>query len=475
MDNAVPRPIQLPLPTAARQIRLMSRIGLAFSMGVAGVLACQPHAGATLPLGSTDFFAVTSASSLLRSPESVTGSKFSSDVLALPSFTTTQLPIQLEPNAQPLSQSNSLGSEMARLRDRTVVEADVSMAENQGVVNEAAASSLQLGGLPKASAEDLSALAPSTSSQITRKGASMQPELSKIIASLPTLNDKAHRSLAIAPTTKIATTDLAALGPLVRVDSAKLHSLTEAVSSSPEASVPQTAELPGSSPAEAEPSVPLAQGPETNERMLVAQSTSATESEEQPDITGAVAVIPAPQSVVNRAPNSDFQVPIAKRAVFPQLPSMELPPLASADTYLPSGLGGGRENPATSSRLRFISPARGVLTSGYGQRWGRMHRGIDIAGPVGTTIMASAPGVVATAGWSSGGYGNLVEIRHPDGTLTLYAHNSRIVTRTGQQVQQGQKIAEMGSTGRSTGPHVHFEVHPTGRGAVNPMIYLSRG
>lgn len=122
----------------------------------------------------------------------------------------------------------------------------------------------------------------------------------------------------------------------------------------------------------------------------------------------------------------------------------------------------------------YIWPAKGVLTSGYGWRWGRMHKGIDIAAPVGTPVVASAPGVIVTAGWNSGGYGNLVEIQHPDGSLTLYAHNNRILVRRGQEVEQGQQIAEMGSTGHSTGPHTHFELHPSGRGAVNPIALLPR-
>ena len=143
--------------------------------------------------------------------------------------------------------------------------------------------------------------------------------------------------------------------------------------------------------------------------------------------------------------------------------SPELPPLSNPDRYLP-------DSPARFNG--YIWPAKGVLTSGYGRRWGRMHKGIDIAAPIGTPIMAAAPGVVVTAGWNSGGYGKLVEIKHPDGSLTLYAHNNRILVRRGQEVAQGQQISEMGSTGYSTGPHLHFEVHPSGRGAVNPVAYL---
>ncbi|TVQ64959.1 MAG: M23 family metallopeptidase, partial [Spirulina sp. DLM2.Bin59] len=113
-----------------------------------------------------------------------------------------------------------------------------------------------------------------------------------------------------------------------------------------------------------------------------------------------------------------------------------------------------------------------TLTSGYGPRWGRMHRGIDIAAPTGTPIYAAAAGEVISAGWNNGGYGNWVRIRHADGSITLYAHHSRVLVRTGDRVEQGQKIALMGSTGFSTGPHLHFEVHPAGRGAVNPMAFL---
>lgn len=143
--------------------------------------------------------------------------------------------------------------------------------------------------------------------------------------------------------------------------------------------------------------------------------------------------------------------------------SPELPPLAPADTYLPKG-----QSPFNG----YVWPAKGMLSSGYGWRWGRMHKGIDIAAPIGTPIVAAAPGVITYARWNDGGYGNLVEVTHADGSQTLYAHNNRILVREGQQVEQGQQISEMGSTGFSTGPHLHFEIHPAGQGAVNPMALL---
>ncbi len=120
-------------------------------------------------------------------------------------------------------------------------------------------------------------------------------------------------------------------------------------------------------------------------------------------------------------------------------------------------------------------PAKGTFTSGYGRRWGRMHKGIDIAAPVGTPIVAAADGVVVVSGWDSGGFGNRVDIQHADGTRTLYGHNSRLLVAVGQQVKQGQQISAMGSTGHSTGPHLHFELHVAGGSAVNPVAYLPSG
>lgn len=146
-----------------------------------------------------------------------------------------------------------------------------------------------------------------------------------------------------------------------------------------------------------------------------------------------------------------------------QMVSPGMPMLPGSEEFLPD---------APARFNGYVWPTRGTFTSGYGWRWGRMHRGIDVAGPVGTPIVAAANGTVVRSGWNSGGYGNLVDIRHPDGSLTRYAHNSRLLVREGEQVRQGQQIAEMGSTGYSTGPHLHFEIHLPGTGTVNPMAYL---
>ena len=123
------------------------------------------------------------------------------------------------------------------------------------------------------------------------------------------------------------------------------------------------------------------------------------------------------------------------------------------------------------SAAKYQWPTKGVFTSGYGWRWGRMHKGIDIANNTGTSIHASRDGMVTHAGWM-GAYGYLVEIAHKDGESTRYAHNSRLMVQKGQRVLQGTRIALMGSTGRSTGPHLHFEIRRPGGGASNPLAVL---
>jgi murein DD-endopeptidase MepM/ murein hydrolase activator NlpD len=122
------------------------------------------------------------------------------------------------------------------------------------------------------------------------------------------------------------------------------------------------------------------------------------------------------------------------------------------------------------SSAGFIWPTSGTLTSGFGWRWGRMHEGIDIAAPTGTPISAAASGTVIHAGWM-GGYGNLVVIDHGNGLATAYGHQSSIAVASGTYVSQGQTIGYVGSTGHSTGPHLHFEVRVNGS-PVDPLGYL---
>ncbi|HVE93492.1 MAG TPA: M23 family metallopeptidase [Acidimicrobiales bacterium] len=130
--------------------------------------------------------------------------------------------------------------------------------------------------------------------------------------------------------------------------------------------------------------------------------------------------------------------------------------------------GGTFEGKVSGSGLAW--PVRGPVTSEYGYRWGRQHAGIDVGAGTGTPIYAAKSGTVIHSG-TMGGYGNVVIIDHGGGFTTLYAHQSRLGSREGQSVNQGQVIGYVGSTGNSTGPHLHFETRVNGS-AQNPRRYL---
>ena len=120
--------------------------------------------------------------------------------------------------------------------------------------------------------------------------------------------------------------------------------------------------------------------------------------------------------------------------------------------------------------ISFIKPSSGVVTSRFGARWGRTHTGIDLGAPTGTPIKAAAGGTVIFSGWK-GTLGKLVVISHGNGVQTYYAHCSSLLVSSGDTVSAGQLIAKMGNTGRSTGPHLHFEIRVNGS-AINPQSYI---
>jgi murein DD-endopeptidase MepM/ murein hydrolase activator NlpD len=133
--------------------------------------------------------------------------------------------------------------------------------------------------------------------------------------------------------------------------------------------------------------------------------------------------------------------------------------------------GGGGSPPSTSN---YVFPTSGWISSCYGWRWGALHGGVDIAAPIGTNVYAATSGVVARNGFANG-FGLALYIRGDDGAVTVYGHVNREFVSAGQRVHAGQLIAEVGNRGQSTGPHLHFEVHPGGAlhgGQVNPMPWL---
>jgi murein DD-endopeptidase MepM/ murein hydrolase activator NlpD len=220
--------------------------------------------------------------------------------------------------------------------------------------------------------------------------------------------------------------------------------------------------VPTAAPAFVSTSAAQSEEAKRSKQLAMALQDAATNTPKREENEIPVPAVPSKQLVARSSLGAGEYAPVdggVRRMVAPSLPG-----LGREDAYLPG----------SQSMTGYIWPAKGEFTSPYGPRWGRMHRGIDVAAPTGTPVVASAPGVVSEVGWDGYGYGNYVEITHPDGAVTLYGHNDRVLVREGQPVAQGEQISEMGSTGRSTGPHVHFEIHPAGGGAVNPMAYLDR-
>lgn len=127
---------------------------------------------------------------------------------------------------------------------------------------------------------------------------------------------------------------------------------------------------------------------------------------------------------------------------------------------------------AAARAPKFVKPAEGRFTSGFGARWGTSHRGIDIANAIGTPIVSVADGTVLESGPASG-FGMWVRVQLEDGTINVYGHINRSFVKEGQKVKAGEEIAEIGNRGQSTGPHLHFEVWTPGGAKINPLPWLA--
>lgn len=212
---------------------------------------------------------------------------------------------------------------------------------------------------------------------------------------------------------------------------------------------------------------------------------------EEAPVAAAVLQAPLPaldasKTVPAKAPVEAALVPLAPRGVVATVPAKPAPRAAAA--HKPSspaavarGYRGGRPAVRLQASRALIGqfgnrvgqlswPARGYFSSGFGVRGGSFHSGMDICNAVGTPVRAAKAGTVVVASWN-GAYGQAVDIDHGGGVTTRYGHCSRLLVRPGQPVKAGDVIALMGSTGRSTAPHVHFEVRIGGR-AVNPHDFL---
>lgn len=129
-----------------------------------------------------------------------------------------------------------------------------------------------------------------------------------------------------------------------------------------------------------------------------------------------------------------------------------------------------RDREATASKGQLEWPLRGVLYARFGKKGNERHDGIDLAAPRGTPVRAAAPGIVLFAGQQPG-YGHIVLIEHANGLITLYAHNATLTVKTGDVIKPRQQVATVGESGRTSGPHLHFEVRQEGF-AVDPLLFL---
>ncbi len=125
-----------------------------------------------------------------------------------------------------------------------------------------------------------------------------------------------------------------------------------------------------------------------------------------------------------------------------------------------------------SGEFLWPVPSSNTVSSGFGHRWGRAHEGIDISARVGSHIVAASDGIVVYSGSEIGGYGNITVVAHKNGFFTVYAHAKNNFTHQGQRVYRGQVISQIGMTGRTTGPHLHFEIRKNGE-AIDPTSFLA--
>ena len=182
----------------------------------------------------------------------------------------------------------------------------------------------------------------------------------------------------------------------------------------------------------------------------------------------------APASASGAPGGGSFENVLARAQGSPgaQASASATQPSPGAPATGPAGAPRAAGDPSAGGSDRLAWPVRAPVTSGFGPRWGRQHSGIDLGAAQGTPVKAAAGGRVKSSSFQ-GGYGNLVVIQHANGTETRYAHLSSLGVRAGDTVSAGQVVGRVGSTGHSTGPHLHFEVRVNGR-PRDPIDHLPR-
>jgi murein DD-endopeptidase MepM/ murein hydrolase activator NlpD len=190
---------------------------------------------------------------------------------------------------------------------------------------------------------------------------------------------------------------------------------------------------------------------------------------------GGLAVLPqsghAPVAVTAAAASSPVVIVDRQSIVSNRRDLALLDGPSAAPSRAPARASRDRRVAPDAHHPEYVRPGVGHLTTGFKWRWGRIHTGLDLAGPYGSPIRAVAAGEVIEAGRESG-YGMMVKIRHADGTVTYYAHMSKILVYSGH-VTAGQQIGKEGNTGHSTGPHLHFEVRVNDV-PINPVPWLAK-
>lgn len=183
----------------------------------------------------------------------------------------------------------------------------------------------------------------------------------------------------------------------------------------------------------------------------------------------------APKSIETFVPDAESMMNTRERIIADKPITYSEDAVPQTEVYSPNLVTAA--SPISSSSVSFQMPALGRISSTFGTRFHpidkkvKFHGGLDVAIPTGTRVNSAADGVVSFAG-KKGGYGNLVIVQHPDGRETRYGHLDKILVATGDSVSGGQEIAKSGSTGKSTGPHLHFEIRENGQ-VVNPLKILS--